>query len=100
MVLVAAFMDLPDATIGLGLTAPILVNVVLADVPGRDAGTASVVLTTISQIGNAVGVAALGTIFFSSLDTSYVQAFQEILPWQIACYVAAAALMLLLPRRP
>ena len=85
--------------LGLGLTAPILVNVVLAGVPGRDAGTASGVLTTISQIGNAVGVAALGTVFFSALDTSYAQAFQEILPWQIACYTAAAALMLLLPRR-
>ena len=74
-------------------------NVALAGIPGRDAGTASGVLTTISQIRNAVGVAALGTLFFSALDTSYAQAFQEILPWPIACYITAAALMLLLPRR-
>lgn len=30
---------------------------------------------------------------------TYGNALTTILPWQIACYLAAAALMLLLPRR-
>ncbi len=54
---------------GLGLTAPSLVNVVLAGVPAKDAGTAGGVLTTVDQLGNALGVAALGTVFFAELET-------------------------------
>ncbi|GAA2822186.1 hypothetical protein GCM10020220_008310 [Nonomuraea rubra] len=94
--------------LGLGLTAPSLINVVLAGMPARDAGAAGGVLTTITQIGNALGVAVLGGVFFARLDGSlrdgasgllaYGDALASILPWQVACYVAAAALMFLLPR--
>lgn len=95
--------------LGLGLTAPSLVNVILAGVPAKDAGAAGGVLTTVGQVGNAVGVAVLGVLFFAALEESftggarpliaYGDAFISILPWQIACYVVAAALMLLLPQR-
>jgi MFS family permease len=95
--------------LGLGLTAPSLVNVVLTGVPGKDAGAAGGVLTTVGQVGNAFGVAVLGMVFFTRLESSiaggatgliaYGDAFATILPWQVACYVAAAALMFLLPRR-
>lgn len=95
--------------LGIGLSAPVLVNVVLAGVPAKDAGAASGVLTTISQVGGAAGVAVLGLVFFHALHASfagaaaplaaYSTAFAAILPWQIACYGAAAALMLLLPQR-
>ncbi|GAA2397579.1 MFS transporter [Nonomuraea africana] len=95
--------------LGLGLTAPSLINVVLAGVPAKDAGAAGGVLTTVTQVGNALGVAVLGVAFFTRLAGSfsegatsllaYGDAFATILPWQIACYLAAAALMLLLPRR-
>lgn len=95
--------------LGLGLTAPSLVNVVLAGVPAKDAGAAGGVLTTVGQVGNAFGVAVLGVVFFTRLESSftdgddalvaYGDALTAILPWQVACYVAAAALMLLLPRR-
>ncbi|MGV9309733.1 MFS transporter [Nonomuraea sp. NPDC003727] len=94
--------------LGLGLTAPSLINVVLAGVPAQDAGAAGGVLTTITQIGNALGVAVLGVVFFARLDGSlrdgasglvaYGDALATILPWQIACYAAAAALMFLLPK--
>ncbi|MFH8350347.1 MFS transporter [Streptomyces sp. NPDC018045] len=94
--------------LGLGLTSPSLVNVVLAGVPARDAGAAGGVLTTVGQIGNAIGVAVLGVGFFSTLDetsaagapplTAYGDALSSVLPWQITFYVVAAALMLLLPR--
>ncbi|WP_254392726.1 MFS transporter [Streptomyces buecherae] len=94
--------------LGLGLTAPSLVNVVLAGVPERDAGAAGGVLTTVGQLGNALGVAALGAVFFAALETgadrgagplaAYGDALVAVLPWQAACYCAAAALMMLLPR--
>ncbi|MEV0649560.1 MFS transporter [Phytomonospora sp. NPDC050363] len=96
--------------LGLGLTAPSLFNLVLAGVPGKDAGSAGGVLTTVGQIGNAAGVAVLGVVFFTALDASfadgqaplsaYAGAFTGILPWQIGCYLLAAALMFLLPKRP
>lgn len=54
--------------LGLGLAAPILVNVVLAGVPGRDAGAAGGVLSTVNQLGGAAGIAVLGTVFFAALD--------------------------------
>jgi EmrB/QacA subfamily drug resistance transporter len=93
--------------LGIGLAAPVLVNVVLAGVPAKDAGAASGVLTTVSQIGGAAGVAILGLVFFQALHgaggatplAAYSAAFAAILPWQVACYGAAAALMLLLPPR-
>ncbi|MFI7644344.1 MFS transporter [Nonomuraea sp. NPDC049400] len=93
--------------LGLGLTAPSLINVVLAGVPAEDAGGAGGVLTTITQIGNALGVAVLGVVFFTQLDDAltdgassliaYGDALTAILPWQAAGYIAAAALMFVLP---
>lgn len=92
--------------LGLGLTAPILVNVVLAGVPGRDAGTAGGVLSTAVQIGGAAGVAVIGTLFFAAVaDSSATGAraamtdgLTAILPWQIGLYVVTAAVMTRLPR--
>lgn len=91
--------------LGLGLAAPILVNVVLAGVPGREAGAAGGVLTTVTQIGGAAGVAVLGTVFFSGLAAgggprlqTYGAAFSAVLVAEIVLYLVAAGLMLLLPR--
>ncbi|WP_067852208.1 MFS transporter [Nocardia shimofusensis] len=95
--------------LGLGLGAPILVNVVLAGVPGRNAGAAGGVLSTVNQIGGAVGVAALGTIFFNALTptagstaedpvTMYGHALAQVMIWQVAAYVLAAVAMLALPK--
>jgi len=46
-----------------------LVNVVLAGIRGQDAGSASGVLTTVQQVGGAVGVALIGVIFFGLLGS-------------------------------
>lgn len=85
--------------LGLGLTAPSLINVVLAGVPARDAGAAGGVLSTVTQIGNAFGVAVLGVLFFTRLENAaHGDAFAATLPWQAGCYLTAAALMFLLPK--
>ncbi|HKR99492.1 MAG TPA: MFS transporter [Candidatus Dormibacteraeota bacterium] len=54
--------------IGLGTVIAPLLNVILSGVPGRDAGSASGVLTTFQQVGGAVGVAVIGVVFFSLLS--------------------------------
>lgn len=92
--------------LGLGLAAPILVNVVLAGVPGRDAGAAGGALSTVNQLGGAAGIAVIATVFFAAVDGAsattplgvYGDAFAAILPIEAALYVVAAALMLALPR--
>lgn len=93
--------------LGLGLGAPILVNVVLAGVPGRAAGAAGGVLSTVNQIGGAVGVAVLGTVFFNALTTTasagapgelFGHALFQVMPWQVATYLLAALAMLALPK--
>lgn len=89
--------------LGLGLAAPILINVILAGVPGRDAGAAGGALSTVNQLGGAVGIAVIATVFFAALDNgsaaaeplaSYANAFSTILPLEAGLYLIAAALML------
>src|SRR6266487_2722732 len=50
--------------LGLGCTIPPLLNVILAGISGRNAGSASGVLSTTQQVGGALGVAIIGVIFF------------------------------------
>lgn len=93
--------------LGLGLAAPILVNVVLAGVPGKDAGAAGGVLSTVNQLGGAAGIAVLGTLFFAVLERrtgaasplqAYSDAFAAVLPLEVVMYLVAALAMLALPR--
>ena len=93
--------------LGLGLAAPILVNVVLAGVPGHHAGAAGGMLSTVTQIGGAAGIAVLGTVFFNALSTPaatgdsaalFGHALAQVMPWQVAAYLLAALAMLALPR--
>jgi len=78
--------------LGLGLAAPALVNVVLAGVHGRAAGSVGGVLSTVNQLGGSIGVAALGALFFTHSGLPG-EAFAATLPWQVGLYVVAALLM-------
>lgn len=49
--------------LGLGLVAPVLVDITLSAVPPGDAGAASGVTNTVMQVGGAAGLALLGTLF-------------------------------------
>ena len=91
--------------LGLGLVVPILVNVVLAGVPGRHAGAAGGVLSTVIQVGGAVGIATLTTAFFALAQggrngdaNAYGSAFGTVLIASAFIYVAAALVMTLLPK--
>lgn len=53
--------------IGLGMTSAQLTNVSLADVPKAMSGQASGTQSTARQVGSALGIALIGTIFATSL---------------------------------
>jgi EmrB/QacA subfamily drug resistance transporter len=55
--------------LGLGCFIAPLTNLILAGIRGREAGSASGVLTTGQQIGGALGVAVIGIIFFGLLTS-------------------------------
>jgi EmrB/QacA subfamily drug resistance transporter len=55
--------------VGLGLVMSPLVSAVLAGLPAQHAGLASGVLGTVQQVGNAVGVALIGLVFYGTLGS-------------------------------
>jgi len=84
---------------GLGLLVVPLVNVVLAAVPADEAGEASGVFSTSQQLGGALGVAILGTIFFDRLGSQgFTEAFIHTAPYAAAGYVLCALLSMALPK--
>ena len=84
---------------GLSLLVIPLVNVVLAAIPSEAAGGAGGQFSTAQQLGGALGVAVIGTVFFSELDAnSFTDAFTVALPIAAGLFLVAAALALVLPR--
>jgi EmrB/QacA subfamily drug resistance transporter len=87
------------AGMGLSLLIVPLANVVLAAVPQEAASGAGGILSTAQQLGGAIGVAAVGTVFFDRLGhNSFTASFKYATPVVIALFLAAAALSLALPR--
>jgi EmrB/QacA subfamily drug resistance transporter len=84
---------------GLALLIIPLVNVVLAAVPVEAAGGASGLFSTAQQLGGAVGVALLGTVFFGYLNGhSFEAAIVHTAPYAIGAFALCAILSMLLPR--
>jgi EmrB/QacA subfamily drug resistance transporter len=90
------------AGLGIAMVSTTLVTIVLARVPGRDAGSASGVVNTTLQVGLAAGVAAVGTLFFTLLDhgVGVAAATQRSLWLEIGLFLASALLSFLLPAGP
>jgi EmrB/QacA subfamily drug resistance transporter len=86
------------AGVGLSLLVIPLANVVLAAVPHEVAGGAGGIFSTAQQLGGAVGVAVVGTVFFSHLDAhSFTASFKYAAPVVIGLFVLAGLLSLVLP---
>jgi EmrB/QacA subfamily drug resistance transporter len=85
---------------GLSLLVIPLVNVVLAAAPAEAAGSAAGLFSTTQQLGGAIGVAVLGTVFFGSLGSAhtFAAALRHTAPYAIGAFVLCAVLSLLLPR--
>jgi EmrB/QacA subfamily drug resistance transporter len=74
---------------GGGLFIAPVTSVVLAGIPARDAGAASGALATAQQVGAALGIAAVGVIFFGLLGLNASTSSASALPQLRADLVAA-----------
>ncbi len=87
---------LTGAGMGLGITP--LTTTVMGYADPQRAGALAGALSTMQQVGNAVGVAVTGVICFGAIGGGYAHAFELSLA-QLSCLlVAVAALTRLLPR--
>ena len=84
---------------GMGLVIAPLTTTILSGVDPQRAGAASGMLATTQNVGNALGVAVTGVIFFGALHGGYGHALQLSLAQLALLLVAAAALARLLPRQ-
>jgi MFS family permease len=83
---------------GQGLCITPLISTVLAYASPATAGTISGALSTMQQVGNALGVAVIGVVFFGTLSRGYGAAFDASLLLMAVLLVLVAALTRLLPR--
>jgi EmrB/QacA subfamily drug resistance transporter len=83
---------------GVGMTIGQLFDFTLAGVGLDEVGSASGVLEAVQQLSSALGVAILGTIFFSALDRHLPPYALQITAW--ACLAPLVAAFLLVFRLP
>ncbi|HEX6620525.1 MAG TPA: MFS transporter [Solirubrobacteraceae bacterium] len=84
---------------GMGLVITPLTSTVLGSLQPQNAGAAAGALSTMQQVGNALGVAVTGVIFFGALDGGFGHAFEVSLIQLALLGTAVTALTWLLPRR-
>jgi EmrB/QacA subfamily drug resistance transporter len=83
---------------GLGLLVVPLVNVVLAAVPVEVAGGAAGTFSTAQQVGGALGIAVIGSVFFAARPGQHLDgALGTALPCAAAAFAAAGVLCRFLP---
>jgi hypothetical protein len=86
--------------LGIGMTISPLFDFILSAVTEVEVGSASGVLTAVQQLGGAIGVAAMGTIFFSAVGhLGFVTALQRCLIVELATAPVLLALISTLPAR-
>jgi MFS family permease len=86
--------------LGMGLFVVPVFDTIIAAVTDAETGSASGVLNAIQQLGGAVGVAVLGTIFFTVLEHhGFAPALTHTIWWQVGLLAAMLLLSPMLPRR-
>ncbi len=83
---------------GMGLVLAPLVATILRTLEPTRAGAASGMLSTVQNVGNALGVAVTGVIFFGALHRGYPAAFEMTAAALALLLIGVAALSRLLPR--
>jgi predicted MFS family arabinose efflux permease len=83
--------------LGMGMVLAPLAVTVLARVSPQHAGPAAGVLSTVQQVGNALGVALLGIVFYGALGGGVPHAFRGCLVFLIVVELVLAGLVQLLP---
>lgn len=85
---------------GMGWFAGPLPALMLAGVADRAAASASGLVPTVQQVGSALGVAILGTVFFArAADHSYLDAITTVLWIMVGLAALLAVLTLAMPRK-
>jgi EmrB/QacA subfamily drug resistance transporter len=82
---------------GMGLCITPLTSIVMSNLPVEQSGAASGALSTMQQLGNALGVAVTGVIFFGALRQGYAPALELSLAELGVLLLAVAALTRILP---
>ncbi|MFE7842971.1 MFS transporter [Streptomyces sp. NPDC057474] len=94
---------------GMGLIVAPLTDAILSGVPREHAGSASGLISTVQQMGNALGLGLVAVVFFGVMDDhlapaeigpAFVDAFEYALGWVAAVLIAIFLLMFALPGRP
>ncbi|MFJ3642541.1 MFS transporter [Streptomyces sp. NPDC090108] len=104
-------MMLPLAVMGagMGLIVAPLTDAVLSEVPREHAGSASGLINTVQQMGNALGLGLVSVVFFGVIDDrltrtqvgpAFAHAFQHALWWVAGIMGVIFLLMFALPARP
>ncbi|WP_455351224.1 MFS transporter [Streptomyces sp. SYSU K217416] len=95
--------------IGMGLIVAPLTDAVLSEVPREHSGSASGLINTTQQMGNALGLGLVSVVFFGAMDdrpapsavgTAFADAFQHSLWWVAAVLGVIFVVMFALPARP
>ena len=82
---------------GMGLAITPLTTILLSTAPAEHAGGASGLLSTVQQIGAALGVAVVGAIFFGAVHAGIAHAFQLSLATLVVLLLGLAGVSRLLP---
>jgi EmrB/QacA subfamily drug resistance transporter len=82
---------------GMGLGIAPLTTIIMSGMRPEHAGAASGALSTMQNVGNALGVAVIGVLFFGALHSGFGDAFELSLAALAATLLAVAALTRLLP---
>ncbi|MDH6222325.1 MFS transporter [Streptomyces pseudovenezuelae] len=93
---------------GMGLIFAPLTDTILSEVPREHAGSASGLINTVQQMGNALGLGLVSVVFFGAMDdhlapervgAAFVDAFQGALGWVAGVMGLIFLLMFALPGR-
>ena len=96
--------------LGMGLIVAPLTDAVLSEVPKEHSGSASGLINTVQQMGNAIGLGLVAVVFFGSIGDqltpqqmgpAYAEAFRNSLWWVVGVLAVIFLVMFALPaRRP
>ncbi|MGY2875666.1 MFS family permease [Marmoricola sp. URHA0025 HA25] len=86
------------AGVGMGLALASLIGAVMATVQPADAGSVSGTYSTLQQLGNAVGVATIGNVYFALAVRGVAHAFEVSLVLLTGVALAVAVCAVGLPR--
>jgi EmrB/QacA subfamily drug resistance transporter len=88
---------------GMGMIFVPLFDIIVGDLSDDEVGSASGILTSVQQLGASLGIAVLGTVFFSNVDTpaapAFVDAAKVVTLVAIGLTAVTFALGFLLPRK-